>query len=94
MHDLMAKGRNYGMQTFDQDLVRLLRDGAISEDVAMSAATSPGDLALQLRHGLDTAEEMAIERHSFSETTADDALLEVETHTLDEALPDLEKPES
>ena len=93
MHDLMAKGRNYGMQTFDQDLLSKLRGNLITRDVAMSAASSPGDLDLQLRLGLD-GDEMEVERHNVGDVDADDALLEFDVHTLDsEAAGDPDKPE-
>jgi len=62
INEFISKGRNYGMQTFDQSLLRQLREGLISREVAISAATSPGDLDLQLRMGLDD-DEMAIEGH-------------------------------
>jgi twitching motility protein PilT len=62
INEYISKGRNYGMQTFDQALLRLLRRGLISRDVAISAATSPGDLDLQLRMGGEE-EEMLIEGH-------------------------------
>jgi len=62
INEFISKGRNYGMQTFDQCLLRQLREGLITREVAISAATSPGDLDLQLRMGLDD-DEMAIEGH-------------------------------
>jgi len=37
------------MQTFDQHLVALLRDGVITLDAAMQASTSPHDLTVELR---------------------------------------------
>ncbi len=37
------------MQTFDQSLLALVTDEHITEEVAISAATSPNDLKLQLR---------------------------------------------
>ena len=37
------------MQTFDQHLVSLLRDGVISLEAAMSASTSPHDFTVELR---------------------------------------------
>ncbi len=47
--DLIASGRTqYGMQTFDQHLMELYRNGTISEAVALSAATSPADFARDL----------------------------------------------
>ncbi len=62
INEFISKGRNYGMQTFDQALLHLLRRGTITREVAISAATSPGDLDLQLRMGLDE-DELAIEGH-------------------------------
>ncbi|HEU0129542.1 MAG TPA: PilT/PilU family type 4a pilus ATPase [Mycobacteriales bacterium] len=46
---LVAEGAYYGMQTFDQHLVALIRDGVITLDAAMSASTSPHDLTVELR---------------------------------------------
>jgi twitching motility protein PilT len=64
--DHMAKGRMFGMQTFDQDLLRLLREGLISREAALAAATAPADLELRLRLGGDEDdEEMTIVRHQF-----------------------------
>jgi twitching motility protein PilT len=95
MSDLMAKGRNYGMQTFDQDLLRLLRGGVISKDVAMSSATSPDDLELQLRLGMEEDEEMSIERHRYADVAEEgDGTLEADVHTLDDEAADAEKPET
>jgi twitching motility protein PilT len=37
------------MQTFDQHLVALIRDGVITLEAAMSASTSPHDLTVELR---------------------------------------------
>jgi twitching motility protein PilT len=62
INEFVSKGRNYGMQTFDQALLRLLRKGLVTREVAISAASSPGDLDLQLRMGLDE-DELAIEGH-------------------------------
>jgi twitching motility protein PilT len=47
--DLIAEGAYYGMQTFDQHLLTLVRDGVVGMDDAMSAATKPHDLAVELR---------------------------------------------
>jgi twitching motility protein PilT len=48
----LAKGQFYGMQTFNQSLVKLFRDGLASEAEVLSAASSPDDLKLALR-GID-----------------------------------------
>ena len=49
IQQLIADGGFYGMQTFDQHLTELFRDGVISLDAAMSASTSPHDLTVELR---------------------------------------------
>ena len=46
---LIAEGTYYGMQTFDQHLVSLIRDGVITMEAAMAASTSPHDLTVELR---------------------------------------------
>jgi twitching motility protein PilT len=46
---LISDGSYYGMQTFDQHLVSLIRDGVISLDAAMTASTNPHDLTVELR---------------------------------------------
>ena len=46
---LIKEGGFYGMQTFDQHLVGLVRDGVVSFPDAMLAATSPHDLTVELR---------------------------------------------
>jgi twitching motility protein PilT len=46
---LVGEGQYYGMQTFDQHLVSLIRDGVISLENAMLASSSPHDLTVELR---------------------------------------------
>jgi len=46
---LVAEGAFYGMQTFDQNLVTLYRDGMITLEAAMEASSSPHDLEVELR---------------------------------------------
>ncbi len=46
---LIGEGGFYGMQTFDQHLVALIRDGVITLEAAMQASTSPHDLTVELR---------------------------------------------
>ncbi|HSF26433.1 MAG TPA: type IV pili twitching motility protein PilT, partial [Actinomycetes bacterium] len=38
-----------GMQTFDQHLVALIRDGVVTLEAAMLAASNPHDLTVELR---------------------------------------------
>src|SRR5213076_3118715 len=47
--DVIAEGDFYGMQTFDQALVKLVLDGMITEADAREASTNPHDFMLALR---------------------------------------------
>ncbi len=47
--DLIREGHFYGMQTFDQHLVALVRDNVISINEAMAVSTNPHDLTVELR---------------------------------------------
>jgi twitching motility protein PilT len=69
--DFVSKGRHYGMQTFDQHLLQLLQEGLISKEVALSAASSPADLDLQIRVGGAT-DEMTIERADYGSMSDED----------------------
>lgn len=48
--ELLEQGRvQYGMQTFDQSIMRLHKQGMISFEEAMAAATNPDDFDLRLK---------------------------------------------
>ena len=47
--DAMKKGGFYGMQTFNQSLVRICKEGLATEEEVLSAATNPDDVKLALR---------------------------------------------
>jgi twitching motility protein PilT len=49
IEDVIAEGDFYGMQTFDQHLLRMYQDGLITMESAMAAATSPHDFTLAVR---------------------------------------------
>lgn len=49
LHDLIAEGEYYKMQTFDQHLLRLIRDGVVSYEDACTVASNPQDLTVELR---------------------------------------------
>jgi twitching motility protein PilT len=51
--DVIADGGFYGMQTFDQALVQLVKEGLVTVDDARRVATSPHDFDLQLTGVLD-----------------------------------------
>ncbi len=59
IRDAIAAGvSQYGMQTFDQSLLWLHQQGLISVEEALTAATNPSDMRLQLR-GIVTSGEAA-----------------------------------
>ena len=45
----MQQGEFYGMNTFDQALAHLYKEGAIDLETAQSAATSPDAIMLAIR---------------------------------------------
>jgi twitching motility protein PilT len=47
---IMAESGFYGMQTFDQHLIALYRDGEIELDAALAVASNPHDLHVALRN--------------------------------------------
>jgi twitching motility protein PilT len=49
LHEIVAGGEYYGMQTFDQSILQLHRDGHITLRDAMAAATNPSDLRIALQ---------------------------------------------
>jgi len=49
IHDVVAESGFYGMQTFDQSLLGLFRDGVVTIEEATQAATSPHDFQIMLR---------------------------------------------
>ncbi|UCG76444.1 MAG: type IV pili twitching motility protein PilT, partial [Gemmatimonadota bacterium] len=54
---LMREGDAYGMQTFDQHLMQLVRDGAVDYEEARQAASSPADFELFMQTLADTGGE-------------------------------------
>jgi twitching motility protein PilT len=49
MMSVIEEGDYYGMRSFDQHLMALIRDGVVTFDDAVAAATSPHDLRVRLR---------------------------------------------
>jgi twitching motility protein PilT len=49
IHDVIAEGNYYGMVTFDQSLLGLVKAGKITVEAALAASTNPHDLTLQLQ---------------------------------------------
>ncbi len=46
--EVIAEGEYYGMQTFDQALLKHVAAGSITEEVAFEVASSPHDFKLML----------------------------------------------
>jgi twitching motility protein PilT len=46
---LVSEGGYYGMQTFDQHLTELFRNGVIALDAALASSTNPHDFIVELR---------------------------------------------
>ncbi|MGH7658519.1 MAG: type IV pili twitching motility protein PilT, partial [Gemmatimonadales bacterium] len=62
--DLIAEGTvSYGMQSFDQSLMRWYKEGAISYESAIFYSTNPSEFALRAS-GIDSASD-----RTFSEIT-------------------------
>ncbi|MBL6974243.1 MAG: PilT/PilU family type 4a pilus ATPase [Deltaproteobacteria bacterium] len=50
LHEAISKGHSqYGMQTFDQSLMQLYKDGMITLDMAMEHCSNPADFALLVK---------------------------------------------
>ena len=66
--DLIAQGAvSYGMQTFDQSLMKWYKDGLISYESALFYSTNPNEFALRVS-GVDSASD-----RKFTEITGDSA---------------------
>jgi twitching motility protein PilT len=49
IHEVIAEGDYYGMLTFDQSLLQLVRSGSVSVEAALAASTNPHDFLLHLQ---------------------------------------------
>ncbi|MBD3647775.1 MAG: PilT/PilU family type 4a pilus ATPase, partial [Pseudomonadales bacterium] len=54
LKEIMEKGTEAGMQTFDQALYKLYKDGEITYDAALASADSANDLRLMIKLSGDT----------------------------------------
>jgi len=67
--ELMEAGSvQYGMQTFDQSIMKLYKQGMISFEEAMASATNPDDLDLRLKGIVGAADRWA-DDHKPSESS-------------------------
>ncbi|HYI35971.1 MAG TPA: PilT/PilU family type 4a pilus ATPase [Thermoleophilaceae bacterium] len=49
VHKALKEGDFYGMQSFDQSLLELVREGSVSQEDALSYSSSPNDFRLSLQ---------------------------------------------
>jgi len=49
IHEVIAEGDYYGMCTFEQSLLQLVKDDKVAVDAAVSASSNPHDFILQLQ---------------------------------------------
>jgi len=49
IHDVIAEGNYYGMITFDQSLLQLVKGGKVTVEAALAASSNPHDLTLQFQ---------------------------------------------
>jgi len=49
IHEVIAEGGYYGMCTFDQSLLQLVKDEKVTVEAALSASSNPHDFTLQLQ---------------------------------------------
>ncbi|MDP7110395.1 MAG: PilT/PilU family type 4a pilus ATPase [Myxococcota bacterium] len=72
LSELQENGESYGMQTFDQHIIRLYSDGTLSEEVAREASTSASNFDRNL--GILNAErQLAKEKAAMGATAGDPA---------------------
>jgi twitching motility protein PilT len=77
--DLIAAGASqYGMQTFDQALMKLLQDGLISYDEALLQSTKPSDFALKVK-GIQSTEDTIKEKLAAEQAAAKEKLKRPQT---------------
>lgn len=74
LHDVIAQGyTTYGMQTFDQSLMHLFRNGLITFEEAMANCTNPNDFELKVR-GIASTSDSRWE--NFDDDTSSDSPIE------------------
>ena len=75
--DVIAKGfTSYGMQTFDQSLMQLLKEGLVTYEEALKHVSNPDDFALRFR-GIDSTSDSRWDDFSGKRDPEDPATLEL-----------------
>lgn len=64
--DIMKKSTNLGMQTFDQALFELYKEGVVNYDTALAHADSANDLRLMIKLSAETNPDLKMDESSDS----------------------------
>ncbi len=74
LHEVIAQGyTTYGMQTFDQSLMNLFRNGLITFEEAMANCTNPNDFELKIRGIASTSDARWENFDETASATSDDS---------------------
>lgn len=84
--DMVEKGKNYGMQSFDQHLVQLYFDGALEEKTVYEYADSVANAKLKIR-AEDSGKRIAAGKEAFDDKQILGGLAEVSLVSQDEDNP-------
>ncbi len=70
--DLMESGGSqYGMQSFDQSIMRLYKQGLISYETALANASNPDDFDLRVKGIVGASDRWDIDKKASSEASID-----------------------
>lgn len=69
LRDTIVKGGSYGMQSFDQSLHRLMKEGMITLEEAIKNATNPDDFTLMV-NGISNSDDWVSDAMNESASTA------------------------
>lgn len=86
LKDMVEKGKNYGMQSFDQHLVQLYFDGQLEEKTVYEYADSVANAKLKIR-AEDSGKRIAAGKEAFDEKQILGGLAEVSLVSQDENNP-------
>jgi len=76
--ETMEAGANYGMRSFDQDLLKIWKGGYITEEVALANADAANDLRLKMKMArLESDDEDSSGESAVDQLTSDDSGLSI-----------------
>jgi len=78
LKEVIKKSTNLGMQTFDQSLFELYRDGVVTYETALAHADSANDLRLLIKLSADTNPELGVQEEALFSLQGEDDYLDEE----------------